>query len=332
MRRSLSIIFMGTSGFAVPILHAVFDHYQVLAVVTQPDRPRGRGRSLSISKVKESALRLAVPLLQPERARDRSFIDQIKRLKPRLIVVAAYGQILSEALLKIPEMGCINIHASLLPRHRGAAPIARTIADGESRTGVTTILMDEGMDTGPILLSREVPIGQKETAPSLERRLAEVGTEVIIETIRGLEEGTIRPAPQDDSRATYAPALKKEDGWIDWSQPSEVLHRRIRALNPWPGTFTRMGGKTLKIFSAEVDETPQSQDPGCVVNVGGGVIRVATGKDHLILKEIQLEGKRRLPVRDFLLGHPVKPGTILGADESGAKCRSSLAARTESDC
>ncbi len=208
-------------------------------------------------------------------------------------------------------MGCINVHASLLPRFRGAAPVNWAIAQGESETGVTTILMDEGMDTGPILLRRAVPIDPRDTAGSLQERLAVVGGEVIVETIQGLERGEIRPIPQDSSQATYAPPLRKEDGWIDWSQPATVLHRRIRALNPWPGTFTRMGGKILKILSADVDKTPGEQDPACIVDVGQEGIRVATGEGHLILKEIQLEGKKRLPVRQFLQGHPVEIGTVL---------------------
>lgn len=312
MKRPLSIVFMGTSGFAAPVLQSLYDNYQLIAVITQPDRPRGRGRVISMSEVKERALKLDIPILQPERVRDPTFVDEIRRLKPRLIVVAAYGQILPGVLLKVPEMGCINVHASLLPRYRGAAPINRAIAQGESKTGVTTILMDEGMDTGPILLSRAVPIDPKDTTNSLQERLAEVGAEIILETIQGVERREIRPIPQDPSQTTYAPPFKKEDGLIDWSQPAIVLHNRIRAFNPWPGTFTRMGGKILKIFWAEVDETPQSQNPGCIVDVRRDGIWVATGKGHIILKDIQLEGKKRLSVREFLLGHPVDAGTILG--------------------
>ncbi len=313
MKRPLPIVFMGTSGFAVPALQALFDNYRPVAVVTQPDRPSGRGRVLSMSKVKERALKLRIPVLQPERVRDSSFINEIKTLKPRLIVVTAYGQILPRTLLEVPEMGCINLHASLLPRYRGAAPINRAIAEGESTTGVTTIIMDEGMDTGPILLSRAIPIDPGDTAGSLAERLAAVGAEIVLETIKGLERGEIRPTIQDESQATYAPPYRKEDGWIHWNQPASMLHRQMRALNPRPGVYTRMGGKVLKIFWAEVDEAPQGQDPGCVVGVGKEGIRVATAEGHLILKEIQLEGKKRLPVREFLLGHPVGTGTVLGS-------------------
>jgi methionyl-tRNA formyltransferase len=283
-------------------------------VVTQPDRPRGRGRILSISEVKECALELGVPVLQPESVRDSAFVDEIRRLEPRLIVVAAYGQILPAGLLDTPEMGCINVHASLLPKYRGAAPVSWTIAEGESQTGVTTILMDEGMDTGPILLSRVVSIDPKETAGSLEPRLADVGAELIVETIRGLERGNIRPVPQDSSHATYAPPIRKRDGQIDWGQPARILHNRIRAFNPWPGAFTRLGGKNLKILWAEVDETPQNQPPGCIVDVEREGIRVATGRGHIILKEIQLEGKKRLSVREFLPGHRVDAGMLLGSE------------------
>jgi methionyl-tRNA formyltransferase len=312
MKRALSIIFMGTSRFAVPILHALFHHYSLVAVVTQPDRPGGRGRGLSMSRVKEAALELDVPVLQPEHARDPAFVGGTRRLKPRFIVVAAYGQILPRPLLDVPEMGCVNVHASLLPRYRGAAPINWAIAEGESRTGVTTMLMDEGMDTGPILLSRTVPIDPNDTAASLEEKLADVGAEVIVETIEGLVKGAVRPIPQDGSQATYAPQLQKKDGWIDWSEPAEVLHRRTRAFDPWPGTFTRIGGKTLKVLSAEVDDTRQNQDPGCIVGVDREGIRVATGKGHLILKAVQLEGKKRLAAREFLMGHSVEAGMILG--------------------
>jgi len=313
MKRTLPIVFMGTSGFAVPTLQALFDNYRLVAVVTQPDRPSGRGRILSMSKVKERALKLGIPVLQPERVRDSSFVSEIRTLKPRLIVVAAYGQILPRTLLEVPEMGCINVHASLLPRYRGAAPINRAIAQGESTTGVTTIIMDEGMDTGPILLSRAISIDPEDTAGTLAERLAEAGADIILETIKGLERGEIRPTIQDASQATYAPPYRKEDGWIDWNQPASILHRQMRALNPWPGTYTRMGGKILKVFWAEVDRTLQSQNPGCILDVGKEGIRVATGEGHLILKEVQLEGKKRLSVREFILGHPVDAGTVLGS-------------------
>jgi len=305
-------VFMGTSGFAVPILHALADRYELVAVVTQPDRPRGRGRGLAMSKVKETALELNLPVLQPERVGDPAFVEWIRAVNPRLIVVAAYGQILPAPLLRAPQMGCVNVHASLLPKYRGAAPVNWALANGESETGVTTILMDEGTDTGPILVSRPVPIGPVDTAPVLEARLAEVGAELIVETIIGLEEGRIEPVAQDSSRASYAPPLKKEDGWIDWNQPAGVLERRIRAFDPWPGTFTRLGDRILKIFRAEVDPGGESQRPGLVLQVGQEGIRVATGSGSLVLKELQLEGRKRLPVQSFVLGHVLEPGTVLG--------------------
>jgi methionyl-tRNA formyltransferase len=302
---------MGTSGFAVPILHALFNHFFLAAVVTQPDRPKGRGRRLAVSAVKEKALNLGIPVLQPEGVRNPAFIEELRNLKPRLAVVAAYGQILPGELLEIPEMGCVNVHASLLPRYRGAAPMNHAIINGESRTGVTVIQMDEGMDTGPLLLSREAQIEPEDTVASLQVRLATIGAGVIVETIRGLESGEIKPIPQDESLATYAPLLKKEDGRIDWTQSAAALERRIRGLQPWPGSFTRLEGRVLKVFSGRVDRTQQSQPPGCIVEVKGEGIRVATGDGHLILDEIQLEGKRRLPVREFVMGCRVVPGTIL---------------------
>jgi methionyl-tRNA formyltransferase len=266
-----------------------------------------------MSEVKERALTLTIPIHQPESVKDPAFIREIKKLNPRLIVVAAYGQILPRSLLEIPEMGCVNVHASLLPKYRGAAPINWAIAAGESETGVTTMMMDEGMDTGPILLSRSVDIDPMDTAISLQERLADVGAEVVVETIQGLEEGTIHPIAQDGEKATYAPPLKKEDGRIDWSLPASVLHKRLRAMIPWPGAFTQMEEKILKVCWAEIDETSHGHPPGCIVDVGPQGIRVTAGKGYLILKEVQLEGKKRLPVRAFLLGHPVDAGTILGS-------------------
>jgi methionyl-tRNA formyltransferase len=313
MKRSLSAVFMGTSRFATPILQSLYDHYGLIAVVTQPDRPRGRGRLLSMPEIKQRALELGVPVHQPERVRDAAFIDKIRGMSPELIVVAAYGQILPGSLLSVPPMGCINVHGSLLPKYRGAAPIHWALAQGESETGVTTMLMDERMDTGPVFLRRVVPIHPEDTAGSLQERLAVAGAALVIETIEGLKRGDLHPTPQDAREATYAPPFKKKDGWVTWSEPARTLHNRIRAVNPWPGAFTRLRGKMLKIFWAEVDEkTGESQPPGCVVEAGAEGIRVATGKGHIILKDVQLEGKRRLPVQEFLLGYRVEAGTMLG--------------------
>ncbi len=314
MKKSLPILFMGTSRFAVPILQTLNDHYHLVAVITQPDRPSGRGRPLSMPPVKELSLELGIPVLQPENIRNPSLLDETRKLEPRLIVVAAYGKILPRSILNLPEMGCINIHASLLPRYRGAAPIHWAIAQGESITGVTTILMDEGMDTGPILLSREVPIDPGDTTGSLMERLARAGAEIILETIQGLERGDLRARLQDSSKATYAPPFKKQDGWLDWKKPAIILHNHIRALNPWPGTFTHLEGKVLKVFKTELDENPDeergTERPGCVAQTGPEGIRVATGNGLLILKEIQLEGKKRLLAREFLMGYRLGRGTM----------------------
>ena len=313
MKRSLSTVFMGTSRFATPILQSLYDHYGLVAVVTQPDRPRGRGRVVSMSEVKQRVLELGVAVHQPERVRDAAFVDKIREMTPELIVVAAYGQILPGSLLSIPPMGCINVHGSLLPKYRGAAPIHWALAQGESETGVTTMLMDEGMDTGPFFLKRVVPIHPEDTAGSLQERLAVAGAALVIETIEGIKQGDLHPTPQDEREASYAPPVKKRDGWMTWSDPARTLHHRIRAVNPWPGAFTRLRGKMLKIFWAEVDEKAgEGQPPGCVVDAGADGIRVATGKGHLILKDVQLEGKRRLPVQEFLLGYRVEAGTMLG--------------------
>ena len=307
------IIFMGTPDFAVPSLKKLIDTQHVVGVVTQPDRPAGRGRRLQPPPIKAVALAAGIPVYQPKSLRDEQSAEPLRGWAPDLIVVAAYGQILPGSLLSIPPMGCINVHGSLLPKYRGAAPIHWALARGESETGVTTMLMDEGMDTGPVFLSRVVPIHPEDTAGSLSERLAVAGAALVIETIEGLKRGDLHPTPQDGRQATYAPPLKKKDGWMTWSEPARMLHHRIRAVTPWPGAFTRLRGRMLKIFWAEVDEKPGGrQPPGCVVDTGTEGIRVATGKGHIILKDVQLEGKRRLPVQEFLLGYRVEAGTMLG--------------------
>ena len=309
----MRVIFMGTPSLAVPILWAIHKgNYEVIGVVTQPDRPRGRGRKVGISPVKEQAMGLRLPVMQPETTKDEVFIAEVKRMSPDLIVVAAYGRILTKDLLDIPRLGCINVHASLLPKYRGAAPIQWAIAKGERRTGITIIKMDEGMDTGDILLAQEVEIGADDTAQSLHDTLAQVGANLIIKAMDQLNRGTLRPIPQDHREATYAPPLKKEDGLIDWSQDAHDIFNRIRAFNPWPGAFTYLKGLRLKIFSAKIITGEVRERAGKVVQSGPEGVKVTTGKGYLLIKEVQLEGRKKMSIREFLIGNEIPPGTQMG--------------------
>ena len=305
------IVFFGTPAFAIPALKNLLQGPdEVGAVVTQPDREKGRGRKVIPSPVKELALQHGLTLFQPEKVREEAFQEKIKSLHPDLFVVVAYGQILPKSLLKIPKHGAVNIHASLLPKYRGAAPIPWAILKGERLTGVTTMMMDEGMDTGDILLQTEIPIGDEETSETLQDRLALLGAQLLLEIVRGMKAGNIHPIQQDHSKATYAPPLKKEDGQIDWGKEAKEIDRQVRALNPWPGAFTEWNGQLLKIYKGEVREETSERKAGIVSWVGSNFIEVGTGKDSFLIKEVQLEGKRRMSVRDFLAGHPVPVGTV----------------------
>lgn len=304
---------MGTPSFAVPALRAIHEsNHELIGVVTQPDKPRGRGRKLGISPVKKLAMGLRLPIIQPETMRDEAFIEEVNRMSPDLIVVAAFGRLLTRELLNIPPCGCINVHASLLPKYRGAAPIQWAIVNGERRTGVTIMKMDEGMDTGDILLTQEVEITDTDTAQSLHDRLAQVGAGLVINALDGVERGTIRPVPQDNIMASYAPPLKTEDGLIDWSRPAREIYNRIRGLAPWPGAFTYLRGSRLKVFSGEVIEEGVRDTAGKVVQSGPEGVKASTGRGFLVIKEVQLEGRKRMPVREFLLGNEIPPGTELG--------------------
>ncbi len=274
----LSIVFMGTPEFAVPSLLALLegvDH--VICVVTQPDRPKGRGMEPTKSPVRLVAERHGVAVLTPEKASQPDFIAGLRERAPDLIVVVAYGQILRRALLDIPPLGTVNVHASLLPAYRGAAPINRAIIDGRSVTGVTTMLLDEGMDTGDMLLSREVTIGPEETAGDLAVRLARAGAQLLVETISRLKDGSIVPIPQDPARATPAPMLRKEDGLIDWSKTPALIKDHIRGMTPWPGAFSLLDGRVIKIFGVREDSVAHDAPPGTIVRVAEDGIYVATG-------------------------------------------------------
>ncbi|MBA2847782.1 methionyl-tRNA formyltransferase [Thermosulfuriphilus ammonigenes] len=311
--KSWSLIFMGTPEFAVPILKALIaGPDEVVAVVCQPDRPRGRGRKPSPPPVKIVAQEAGITVYQPEKIRDPAFISQLKAVSPEAIVVAAYGKILPPEILKLPPRGCINVHASLLPKFRGAAPINWAIISGEEKTGVTIMQMDEGMDTGPIILAREIPIEPEETAGSLAKRLSDLGAELILEAIEGLKEGRLHPRPQPKTGVSYAPPLKKEDGLADFSRPAEELDRLIRGFDPWPTVYTFLQGRRLKLFRPRVIEAPSQAPPGTIVAVSEEGITIATGRGLLLIKEVQLEGRKRLPVAEFTRGYHLKPGMRLG--------------------
>jgi methionyl-tRNA formyltransferase len=282
----------------------------VVAVVTQPDRARGRGRKVIPCPVKELALRHGMNILQPEKVKEGDFQERIKSFQPDLFVVVAYGQILPGSLLQIPRHGAVNVHGSLLPEYRGAAPIAWALMKGERLTGVTTMIMDEGMDTGDILLKAEFPIGVEETNETLRDQLALLGAQLLTKTLKEMKTENLHPVPQDHSKATYAPPLKKEDGRIDWNKEAKEIDRQVRALNPWPGTFTRWNGRLLKIFKGTVKEGVFKGKAGMVSWTGSDFIEVETGKDFFVIKEVQLEGKKKMSVREFMAGHPISAGTF----------------------
>jgi len=284
----------------------------VVGIVTQPDREKGRGRKVVLSPVKELALRYGLNPLQPVKAKEEAFQEALRDIQPDLMVVVAYGQILPKSVLSIPKYGAVNVHASLLPKYRGAAPIAWAILNGEKVTGVTTMVMDEGMDTGAILLQTEVPIGDRETCETLHDRLASLGAQLLLETLEKMKGGNIRSVPQDHSKASYAPPLKKEDGHIDWKKEAKEIDHQIRAFNPWPGAFTKWGDQLLKIYQGEIRERAPAGKAGTVIWVGSDFIEVETGKDSYLIREIQLEGRRRMTLREFLSGHPIPVGTVFG--------------------
>jgi methionyl-tRNA formyltransferase len=303
------IVFMGTPEFALPVLSALIAHHTVIGIVTQPDRPAGRSRQVQPSPVKKLALEHHIPVFQPEKLRRPEAIDELKQWQPDAYVVAAFGQILPQSVLDIPLHGSINVHASLLPRWRGAAPIQAAIRAGDSETGITIMKMDAGLDTGPILTQRSIRITPDETGQSLHDKLAQLGAELLIDTLPGYLDGTIQPRPQDDSLATYAPTIKKEEGQIDWTQDAAAIERLIRAFTPWPGTFTLWSGQPLKILSAAVGEG--TAQPGYVVE-RDGQIAVGTGNGLLYPLMMQLAGRSALSIDDFVRGRADFVNSVLG--------------------
>ena len=308
----MKAVFMGTPDFAVPTLQKMIDMgIEVTAVVTQPDKAKGRGKKVIYSPVKECALAHDLPVYQPVRIRkEPEFIQTLRDMQPDVIVVVAFGQILPKEILDIPRLGCVNVHASLLPKFRGAAPIQWSIIDGEEVAGVTTMLMDAGLDTGDMLLKTEIPMDPKETGGSLHDKLAAVGGELLEKTLIGLEAGTIVPEKQDDSQAgEYARMLDKELGHIDFNQPAVVIERLIRGLNPWPSAYTYIDGKTLKIWEAEVLDRNYGCEYGEVAEVTRNCLIIQTGIGALSVKSVQLQGKKRMDIAAFLNGYTIEKGT-----------------------
>ncbi len=308
----LKIIFMGTPDFSVPILEALIQAgHEVVLAVTQPDKPKGRGKLLQCSAVKTAALAHQIPVYQPKRIREEACVAHLKTFEADLMIVAAFGQILSEEILTMPKYGCVNVHASLLPKYRGASPIQWAVIEGEPVTGVTTMQMDIGIDTGDILETMEVPLAEDETGGSLFEKLSQAGAKLCVQTVQHIMDGTVTRTKQDETKATHVGMITKQMGAIDWTRPASEIERLIRGLNPWPGTYTTLHGKTLKIWNASVLEGGDSQKAGQIVCAEKQKLIVQTGKGQLCLLEVQLEGKKRMQADAFLRGYQVVQGQQL---------------------
>ncbi len=303
----MRVIFMGTPDFAVPSLQALFDRGDdICAVFTQPDKPKGRGHKLQPPPVKELALRHSLPVLQPDTLRDEAVQESIAELEPDAIIVVAYGKLLPSKVLSVPRLGCINVHGSLLPKYRGAAPIQWAVINGEKTAGVTTMFMAEGMDTGDMLLKSETEVGPEETSGELFDRLKLLGAKLLTETLDKLEQGELKAIPQDGTQATLAPLLKKEMSALDWSEPAQRIHDRIRGLNPWPCAAADLDGKRVKLLASQVIEGEGV--PGTAYNLDGE-LAAACGRGMLRITELQADTGKRMSGKDYLLGHPLKEGT-----------------------
>ena len=307
----MRIVFCGTGEIGAPALEALLasKNHSITGVITQPDKPAGRDLKPRMSAIKHIALAHNLPIQQPEKLRAAGALDDLRSLAPDIMIVAAYGQILPISVLETPPLGCLNLHASLLPRHRGASPIHAAILSGDRETGITVMYMDEGLDTGDILLAEPLAISPDETTGQLHDRLAALAAPCLLKALDLLEKGIAPRIPQDNSLATYAPKLKKTDGLLDWHQPAEALATRIRAMSPWPGAYTHLAGQTLKIHSASVSKN--SGPPSEILSSDPGTLRIGCGIASLDLHAVQLEGRKRLPAAEFLRGHPLPPGTRL---------------------
>ena len=314
----MRVVFFGTPAFAVPTLDALLEStHTVVAVVSQPDRPRGRGQQPSDAPIKARALASGLPLLQPATLKDAGFLSALPGFSADIGVVAAYGKILSETVLAMPRLGMVNVHASLLPKYRGAAPVHRAIIAGERETGVTIIRLVKALDAGPMLASLSRPIGDEETSQEVERHLASLGAALLVSTLDRLAAGHVPETAQDDAAATYAPRLTKEDGLIDWSQSARDIHNLVRGVHPWPRAYTSLDGHRLIVYRSrslvDIEDQPQLS-PGAITLARGDYLHVATGAGTLAILEIQAEGRRVMSVREFLAGHPLKTGDRFAAD------------------
>ena len=310
----MNIVFMGTPDFAVPTLQMLIDEgHTIQAVVTQPDKPKGRGKKEAMSPVKELALQYDLEVLQPERIKgNEAFYDHIKALNPDVMIVVAYGKILPVAILEIPRLGCINIHGSLLPAYRGAAPIQWSVINDEAVTGVTIMYMDEGMDTGDMLLTREMPLAHDETYASLHDKMKHVGAEALREALPLIEAGGEGRQKQDHEKATYAPPIQKTLGEIDWTKEASVIDALVRGVNPWPAAYTFYEGQIFKIWVAEKMDAQGEGSPGTIISVDKTGIKVQTGKGMILIKELQAPNKKRMPVSEYIKGNIIEPGQLLG--------------------
>ncbi len=307
----MRIVFMGTPEFSVAALKRLNEAgHEIIACVTQPDKPKGRGKAVTMTPVKEAALSLGIPVYQPAKVREESFQSLLKELNPDVIVVVAFGQIIPQAILDLPKYGCINIHASLLPKYRGAAPIQWVLINGEKETGITTMQMDAGLDTGDMLEKIAVPIEPEETGGSLHDKLSAAGGSLIVSTLEKLETGALTPVSQTEEGTCYAGKITKDMGNIDWSQDGEAIERLIRALNPWPSAYSSIHGKTVKLWKARVLDEEREGIPGQVLGADKKGLYVKTGKGTLCIQELQLEGKKRMDTASFLRGFSIEPGSL----------------------
>ncbi len=311
----MKIVFMGTPDFAVPSLEMlVSEGYEVVAAVTQPDKPKGRGNKLTAPPVKEFAIKNGIQVLQPAKIKTAEFVEQIRGLQPDLLITAAYGKILSKELLEVPVLGCINVHGSLLPAYRGAAPINWAVINGEEKTGITTMFTDVGLDTGDMLLKRELAIGPDMTVGELHDKMAVLGAQVLRETLLELKKGTLKRISQDDSVSTYAPMMNKELGLIDWSKKASEIHNLVRGTDPWPGAYTLLEGNRMRVWKTALtkESSDSCQENGRILKVDDQGILVKCSDENLLLLEVQFDSSRRMSVKEYIRGHEIKTGETLG--------------------
>lgn len=309
----MRVLFMGTPDIATGCLQKLIDEkYDIIGVVTQPDKPQNRGKKLGMPPVKELALKYDIPVYQPIKAREESFVEKLKDLNPDIIVVVAFGQILPKSILDIPKFGCINVHVSLLPKYRGAAPINWVIINGEEKTGVTTMYMDEGLDTGDMILTEEFDLDDEITAGELHDKMKDIGADVLIETLKQIEDGCAPRIPQNHEEFTYAPMMNKSLGQIDWSKSARDIHNLVRGVNPWPSAYTIYDGLTIKVWKTKVLGETSDKEPGTILKVDKDGIRVSTKDNVILVKEIQMPGKKRVLVSEYIKGNSINTNIILG--------------------